>query len=93
MVTSLLISILILMKESEIEVIIFTTTILYFLLLLVIVNLVFVFFFLDERRKYLVQNKLEYLQKKYAKLNNNDTIIYEERKRPRLGSNMTISDE
>lgn len=65
---------------------------LYFLLLLVIVNSVFVFFFLDERRKYLVQNKLEYLQKKYAKLNNNDTIIYEERKRPRVANNMTILD-
>lgn len=65
---------------------------LYFLLLLVIVNSVFVFFFLDERRKYLVQNKLEYLQKKYAKLNNNDTIVYEERKRPRVANNMTIFD-
>jgi hypothetical protein len=82
--TSLFTAILILLKQSEYEAIIFTSVLLYFFMLVAIVEAVFVYNFLEERRKYLVQNKLEFLQKKYAKLNNNDTIVYEERKRPRV---------
>lgn len=36
--------------------------------MLAIVTLILVFVFLEERRKFLVQSKLEYLQKKYSKL-------------------------
>jgi hypothetical protein len=34
---------------------------------------VLIFNFLEARRKFLVQNKLEYLQKKYAKLGSDET--------------------
>jgi hypothetical protein len=40
----------------------------YLMELLAIVNLILVFLFLEERRKFLVQSKLEYLQKKYSKV-------------------------
>ena len=54
---------------------------------------IFIYNFLEERRKYLVQNKLEFLQRKYAKLNHNDTINYEERKRPRGASQRNLDDQ
>jgi hypothetical protein len=69
-------AILILLKDSEQEVIIFTSAMLYFFMILVIVNAVLIFKFLEERRKYLVQNKLEFLQKKYAKLSSIETTIH-----------------
>lgn len=55
-------------------------------MLLVIVNAILIFKFLEERRKYLVQNKLEFLQKKYAKLSSIETTVHEERRRPRINS-------
>jgi hypothetical protein len=56
--TSLLASVLILLKENEVESVLFTTTLVYFFLLVVIIDSIFIYNFLDERRKYLVQNKL-----------------------------------
>ena len=41
-----------------------------------------------------MQSKLEYLQKKYAKLGNgNDRQIYEQRRRPRVVNNYSNEDE
>lgn len=40
-----------------------------------------------------MQNKLEFLQRKYAKLDRNDTINYEERKRPRGGASQRNLDD
>lgn len=86
-------AVLILLKDSEYEVIIFTSVLLYFFMALVLVNAVLIFKFLEERRKYLVQNKLEFLQKKYAKLSSFETTIHEERKRPGVGNSSSVFDE
>jgi hypothetical protein len=75
-IVSLVIAVIIFLRDSELESVIFSASILYFLLLLAIIIAIFIYNFLEERRKYLVQNKLEFLQKKYAKLNPNDTINY-----------------
>lgn len=40
-----------------------------------------------------MQNKLEFLQKKYAKLSNFETVIYAERKRPRVANSSVFDEE
>lgn len=91
--TSLFASILILLKESENEAVIFVSVMLYSFMIIVIVDAILVYNFLEERRKYLVQNKLEFLQRKYAKLSNNETVVYEERRRPRVTNPTNVFDE
>ena len=83
-ITSLLAVTLILLRDSNNYSVFFTIIILYTMLLLCMIITFLVFKFLEERRKFLVQNKLEYLQKKYAKLGTRETEIYEERRRPRV---------
>ena len=80
--SALVTGVLILLRDEEYYSIFLSAALIYVLLLLVVVNAVFIFLFLRERRRFLVQNKLEYLQKKYNKLGNNDTQILEERRRP-----------
>lgn len=67
----------ILLREAEFYSVYMSLSIVYLLLFLGLVTSLLIFNFLDERRKFLVQNKLEYLQKKYAKLGSRDTTIYE----------------
>ncbi len=65
---ALLAAILVLLRDAEDYSIFFTVGIIYLLLLLILLTTILIFKFLEERRRFLVQNKLEYLQKKYAKL-------------------------
>ena len=74
--SALLVGVMVLLRDAEIYSIYFSVTIIYLLFLLVCLLTVLIFNFLEERRKYLVQNKLEYLQKKYAKLGDRDADIY-----------------
>lgn len=53
-----------------------TIGVIYFIMVVSVVTMVLVFLFVGERRKFLVQNKLEYLQKKYAKLGNKEQKMY-----------------
>ena len=66
--TALLIGVMVLLRDAELYSIFFTVIIIYTFFILVCLVTIFIFKFLEERRKYLVQNKLEYLQKKYARL-------------------------
>jgi len=84
--TALLLGIMVLLRDAELYSIIFTVAIIYTIFILVCITTIFVYKFLSERRKYLVQNKLEYLQKKYAKLGASEDHLYEQRKRPRVSA-------
>jgi UDP-N-acetylmuramyl pentapeptide phosphotransferase/UDP-N-acetylglucosamine-1-phosphate transferase len=82
--TALLSGVLILLKDEEYYSIVFTVVLVYTVQLLVIIITVIIYKFLQERRRFLVQNKLEYLQKKYSKIRTQDTYFLEERRRPRV---------
>ena len=92
--TALLIGVMVLLRDAEFYSIFFTLAVIYLIFILVCVTTIFVFKFLGERRKYLVQNKLEYLQRKYAKVGiSNDSDLYEQRKRPRVAAKVYDDDE
>lgn len=80
LLTSLLFATAILLRDFEKQVVISLACSLYFLLALAIFLSVFISLFLQKRRKELVQQKLEVLQKRYNSLCNMDTQVLEDSK-------------
>ena len=92
--TALLVGVMVLLRDAETYSIFFTICIIYVFFVLVCVVTVLIFKFLEERRRYLVQNKLESLQKKYARLGERENDLYEQRRRPRVDtSHFNLDDE
>lgn len=67
-VTAFVSSVLILLRDEELYSVYLAVIVVYLMELLGIVVLTLVFLFLEERRRFLVQSKLEYLQRKYSKV-------------------------
>lgn len=73
--TGLLSGLIIFLKTVELFSILFVSIFLYLLVIIVLVTIYFIYKFLVSRKTFLVQSKLEYLQRKFALLESQDSLI------------------